>query len=344
MIREAWSGEGAPFVEAVEVRKSYRIPASWARFISIAALEGVSVQAWEGKTVAVAGESGCGKSTLGRLLLGLATPDGGVVRFRGQSLRELTSSVRQDYRKSIQMVFQNPLASFNPMFTVGGTIRDAMRLRKDLSSRKSEAEEAGRVAGQVGLDASLLKRYPSEVSAGQLQRASIARALATEPRMVFLDEPTSALDTSGRRQIVNLLRGLQEELGLGYVLVSHDFHLIRALAHHVVVMYLGQVVEEGPAEEVLRQPLHPYTRALVAASDLGSARRSRWRIRGELSQLAAGYRGCRLYRRCPHAVAGCQEPQTLVAVRGEQRVRCWQALEIADDSGNRVKNEQNRIP
>jgi peptide/nickel transport system ATP-binding protein len=241
------------------------------------------------------------------------------------------------------MVFQNPLASFNPMLTVGGTIRDAMRLRKDLPSRKSEVEEAGRLAGQVGLEASLLKRYPSEVSAGQLQRASIARALATRPRMVFLDEPTSALDTSGRRQIENLLLTLQQELGLGYVLVSHDFHVIGAMAHHVVVMYLGQTVEEGPAEDVLRQPLHPYTRALVAASDLGSAKRSRWRIRGELSQLPAGYRGCRLYRRCPHAVSDCQEPQALAAVRGRQSVRFWRALEIVGDPDQQVKNEKNGI-
>jgi oligopeptide/dipeptide ABC transporter ATP-binding protein len=202
--------------------------------------------------------------------------------------------------------------------------------------------EAVHLLSQVGLEASLLDRYPSEVSAGQLQKASMARALATRPRMIFLDEPTAALDASGRRQILDLLLTLQSKPGLGYVLVSHDFHAIGALAHHLVVMYLGQVVEEGPAAEVLKQPLHPYTRALLVASDLGSSRQSSWRIRGELSQLPHGYQGCKLYSRCPYAVSGCRELQTLIAVRPQQSVCCWRAVEIAsqsDSSGK--KSEQN---
>lgn len=323
-----------PFLEAVDVRKGYRVHTAWTRFASITAVEGVSVRAWEGKTLAIAGESGCGKSTLGRLLLGLVWPEGGEIRFAGYPLAALRESNWLDFRRSVQMVFQNPLASFNPMLTVAGTISDAMRLRNDLPSRASKKEEAERLASQIGLEASLLKRYPSEMSAGQLQKAGIARALATKPRMVFLDEPTSALDASGRRQIVDLLLALQSDVGLGYVLVAHDFHLIGTMAHHIVVMYLGQVVEEGPAAEVLRRPLHPYSRALLAASYVPSARQSKWRIRGEVAQLPAGYQGCRLYRRCPYAVLGCQELQTLVAIRPPHSVRCWRAAEIAGTSNN----------
>jgi oligopeptide/dipeptide ABC transporter ATP-binding protein len=288
----------------------------------------VSVAAWAGKTLAIAGESGCGKSTLGRLLLGLGSPEGGELRFAGRLLGTLPDVNRRDFRRSVQMVFQNPLASFNPMLTVGGTIRDAMRLRDDLPSRTARAEEAERLVGEVGLDASLLERYPSEMSAGQLQKASIARARATKPRIVFLDEPTSALDASGRRQTIDLLLTLQRELGLGYILVSHDFHVIGAMAHHIVVMYLGQVVEEGPADAILARPLHPYSRALLAASRFGFTRQSKLRIRGELTQLPAGYEGCRLFRRCPYAEPDCEKVQELVPVRPPQSVRCWRALEI----------------
>lgn len=317
-----------PLLEAVDVRKRYSVQAGWRRFSSIMALEGVSVQAWEGKTLAIAGESGCGKSTLGRLLLGLIPPESGEVRFAGHSLEALPESNWRDYRRSIQMVFQNSLVSFNPMLTVGGTIRDAQRLRQDLRSRTAKNAEAERLMALVGLDPSLLKRYPSEMSIGQLQKASIARALATKPRMVFLDEPTSALDASGRRQMIELLQALQAELGLGYILVSHDFHAIRAMAHHVAVMYLGKIVEEGPADEVLGRAGHPYTRALVAASQFETGRKSRWRMRGEVAQLPAGYQGCKLLHRCPDAVDRCRALQSLVSIGPQHTVRCGRALEI----------------
>ena len=327
-MSNAMVSEAAPLLEAVDVRKSYRVQSGWTRFAAVHALEGVSVAAWAGKTLAIAGESGCGKSTLGRLLLGLVSPDGGEVRFAGRLLDRLSDSGRREFRRSVQMVFQNPLASFNPMLTVGGTLRDALRRRDDLPSGAAKAEEGERLVSKVGLDASLLKRHPSELSTGQLQKASIARALATRPRMVFLDEPTSALDASGRRQTIDLLLTLQRELGLGYVLVSHDFHVIGALAHHIVVMYLGQIVEEGPAEAVLARALHPYSRALLAASRFGFARQSKLRIRGELTQLPAGYQGCRLFRRCPYAEPDCQKVQALVPVRPPQSMRCWRALDI----------------
>jgi len=332
MMGSAQSREMTPLLEAVEVSKTYRVQAGWGHYASIPALEGVSVQAWQGRTLAIAGESGCGKSTLGRVLLGLVAPDEGETRYVGRPMSVLPQSHWQDFHRSVQMVFQNPLASFNPMFTVGGTVTDAMRLRNDLPCSSQRREEAERLMAELGLEPSLLDHYPSQMSAGQLQKASMARALATRPRMVFLDEPTSALDASGRRQIIDLLLTLQSQLDLGYVLVSHDFHVIRRMAHYVVVMYLGQVVEEGPAAEVFRQPFHPYTRALLAASYVESARQSPWRLRGELSKLPADYQGCRLLRRCAFALSGCQEMQPLVSIRPQHRVRCCRAEEILTDA------------
>jgi oligopeptide/dipeptide ABC transporter ATP-binding protein len=322
--------EAAPLLEAVDVRKTYRVQSGWTRFTSVNALEGVSVAARTGKTLAIAGESGCGKSTLGRLLLGLTSPDGGEVRFAGRQLDRQSDASWREFRRSVQMVFQNPLASFNPMLTVGGTLRDALRLREDLPSSAAKVGEAVRLVSEIGLDPSLLRRHPSELSAGQLQKASIARALASRPRVVFLDEPTSALDASGRRQTIDLLLNLQRELELAYVLVSHDFHVIGALAHHVVVMYLGQIVEAGPVDMVLGRPLHPYSRALLAASRFGFTGQSKLRIRGELTQLSAGYEGCRLFHRCPYAKADCQKAQELSPVRPLQSARCWRALDIEE--------------
>jgi oligopeptide/dipeptide ABC transporter ATP-binding protein len=229
------------------------------------------------------------------------------------------------------MVFQNPLASFNPMMTIGATLTDAMRLRSDLT-QKAKRLEAKQLLGRVGLETDFTHRFPSEMSGGQLQRVGIARALAPNPQVIFLDEPTSALDMSVRGQILNLLLDLQREEGLAYLLVAHDVRVVRAIAHYVLVMYLGQVVEEGPAEEILTHPLHPYTRGLLAATLVGLRdqvqERRRLRVSGEVLQLPPGYVGCKLYRRCPLAQDRCQEePQALQQAASNHAVRCWRALE-----------------
>lgn len=330
--------EATAVLEAVNVRKSYGIETTWASYAPVLAVEGVSVQAREGQTLAIAGESGCGKSTLGRMLLGLVPPDGGEIRFDGHRMDAFQNPHWRDFRRSVQMVFQNPLASFNPMLTVGGSIIDAMRLRNDLATSTGKFDAAASLMDQMRLDPALLDHYPAQMSAGQLQKASIARALATRPRIVFLDEPTSALDASGCRQVIELLLSLQAELGLGFVLVSHDFHVIRKLAHYVVVMYLGQVVEEGPAEDVLDRPRHPYTQALLAASYMDLGREGKWRLRGELSKLPPGYQGCRLVRRCAFAQAVCEQEQALVSIGPQRRVRCARAEDLAEIQSNQDAN------
>lgn len=320
-----------PILEARELVKRFRVRQSLARRTVVTAVNGVSFSVQPGETVALVGESGCGKTTVGKLTLGFLPPDAGQVSFRGKPLNALTREERLSYRRSVQMVFQNPLTSFNPMMSIGATLLDALRLRDDLSRREKEAEVV-RLLQRVGLEPEMAMRYPSEMSGGQLQRVGVARALAPGPSFIFLDEPTSALDMSVRGQVINLLLDLQEDRGLAYLLVSHDLRVVRAMARYVLVMYLGQVLEEGSVQEVLAHPLHPYTQSLLAATLLGLLAQAptarRVRVRGEVLQLPPGYQGCSLYRRCPFVTQRCQEePQALAEAAPGHRVRCWRVLE-----------------
>jgi oligopeptide transport system ATP-binding protein len=316
-----------PLLEARKLRKVFSRRVGMRGRQSVLAVDGVSFTVGAGETVALVGESGCGKSTVGRLALGLIEPDEGDVALRGRSVRDLDGADLKRFRRSVQMVFQTPLAAFNPMLTIGGSLRDAMRLRDDLDD-KAQRRLALELLDQVRLAPDLLERYPAEVSGGQLQRAGVARALASDPDVVFLDEPTSALDVSVRGQILELLADIQRDRGCAYVLVSHDIRVVQALATHVLVMYLGHVVEEGPARSVLERPLHPYTRGLLATVPGPEGRRSRVRVRGEVSSQLALEEGCRLRPRCPWRMPECDRAQELTAVEPEHRVRCWRALEI----------------
>jgi oligopeptide/dipeptide ABC transporter ATP-binding protein len=294
----------------------------------VTAVDHVSVAVDQGATVAVVGESGCGKSTLARLLLGLLAPDAGEVRFEGRPLAALEAQEHDGYRRAVQMIFQHPQQSFNPMLTIGASLRDAFRLRRDVHGRERDAF-AGDLLLLTGLDPSMRARRPSELSGGELQRAALARALASDPRVLVLDEPTSALDASIRGQVVELLLKLQAEKDLGYVLITHDMRLVRMMASRVLVMYLGQVVEEGYVADVLQRPRHPYTRSLLDAALLGRTQlRAAAAVRGEVGELPPGHEGCRFAPRCPHAVAGCDQPQLLRELAPAQRARCWRAEEL----------------
>lgn len=319
-------------LEAQSLIKRYSIRQTLINRITITAVNGVSFSAEAGKTVALVGESGCGKTTVGKMLLGLLEPDSGVVFYDGLALTEYKTKLRDEFRRTVQMVFQNPITSFNPMMSIGDTLVDAMRLRKDLS-RSEKKEEAIRLLQRVGLDPDYVNRRPSEMSGGQLQRVGVARALTTNPKVIFLDEPTSALDMSMRGQIINLLLDIQAEYGLVYVLVSHDLRVVRSMAHYMLVMYLGQVMEEGPVEEVIQRPLHPYTQGLLSATLVGHLGliqgKQRIRVSGEVLQLPAGYQGCNLIRRCPFEKERCsKELQTLEELMPGRKIRCWQALEL----------------
>ncbi|HJS37932.1 MAG TPA: ATP-binding cassette domain-containing protein, partial [Burkholderiales bacterium] len=231
----------------------------------VKAVDGVSLAVAEGRTLALVGESGSGKTTVGKAILQLIRPTAGSVRYEGAELSGLGRGAMQRYRAAMQIVFQDPYASLNPRMRVAEILAEGM---KSLGVGSDDAERALRIDAlleQVGLPAAAKGRYPHEFSGGQRQRIAIARALAVQPKLIVCDEPTSALDVSVQAQILNLLRDLQERLGLAYLFITHNLAVVEYLAHEVAVMTGGRIVEQGPAAEVLRAPRHPYTKTLLAA-------------------------------------------------------------------------------
>lgn len=286
------------------------------------ALSNVSLDLRAGEILGVVGESGCGKSTLGKVIAGVETTGAGRAEVGGQPL-DLTHGTRtRDQRRQVQFVYQSPRGSFNPARRVAAALRYNARLAKEVTGEPVE-DALERAVNSVGLGVQHLDRYPHELSGGQLQRLSIGRALITRPDIVFLDEPTSSLDVSVRGEILNLLTGLRESMGLSIILVSHDLDVISYVADRILVIYVGQIVEEGTASDIVARPAHPYTRALLTASSLPDP--------AEPLELAVDIRdtsflptGCRLAPRCPLAEGRCSEPQHLVASDGRS-VRCWKA-------------------
>ena len=298
------TGIEPPIIELAGVSKVYRSRSSLTKYAQVRAVDDVSLSILPGTTTGIVGETGSGKSTLGRLLLGLTPPSAGEVRFRGRSVAALDSEGRREYRRSVQMVFQSPLGSFNPMLSIGTSIRDALRYAPPsidpVPHRPDQHGETARLLDQVGLPATFAERYPDEVSGGELQRASIARALAVGPSVIFLDEPASALDVSVRGQIFNLLMDLQRDRGLAYVLVTHELPSAEALADRVVVMYLGRIVEDTPKSAFFRRAAHPYSVGLIAASEIRAERATRERplVFGDPPSVTDPPPGCRFHPRC----------------------------------------------
>ncbi len=231
----------------------------------IKAVDGVSVRVREGQTLGVVGESGSGKTTLGLALLRLLSSEG-AIHFEDQRIDDLPGKTLRPLRQAMQIVFQDPYGSLSPRLSVGEIVEEGLRVHGLAGDRKSRRHRIAQALGEVGLDPVMQDRYPHEFSGGQRQRIAIARALALQPRLLILDEPTSALDVSVQAQIVDLLRDLQRRYRLAYVFISHDLRVVRALAHHLLVMKDGRVVEEGPAQQVFTRPQHPYTQALLAAA------------------------------------------------------------------------------
>lgn len=319
-------------LEVNNLVKTYTVRRGLLQRGTVAAVAGVSFQVAPGETLALVGESGCGKSTVGKCILRLVNADDGTIRFQSQEIQQLSPAEFKPFRKHMQMVFQDPLGSFNPMMKVSRALLDPLRLRPELSETERRAEVV-KLLEHVRLEAAYANLYPRQMSGGQLQRVGIARAIASQPELIFLDEPTSALDMSIRGQIVNLLLDLQQEQNLSYVLVTHDLRLVRSMADRVIVMYLGEIVEMGRVTEIFERPLHPYTRGLLAAAMLGQDEQrpaaETIQLQGEILNLPPDYRGCKLYRRCPFAQPRCaDEPQVMTEVETGRQVRCWRALEI----------------
>jgi oligopeptide/dipeptide ABC transporter ATP-binding protein len=292
----------------------------------VRAVDGVDIDVTAGTTVGVVGESGSGKSTLGRLVSLLERPDSGSVVLDGQDVTRLRGKAMSALRTRLQVVFQDPFGSLDPTKSVAHAVAEPLVVHRRI--RRSEMPSAAEVLlSRVGLDPGLARRYPEQLSGGQRQRVCIARALALEPWLLVADEPTSALDLSTRSEILNLLLGLQEDVGQSILLVSHDFATVQHLAHRVAVMYLGRIVEEGPTHEVVNNPLHPYTRALLSAVPVPDPviQRTRRRIvlHGDVPNPANPPSGCRFRTRCSEVMPSCSSIDPMLAeIRPGHRVAC----------------------
>jgi peptide/nickel transport system ATP-binding protein len=319
------AGKAPVLVEVADLKLHFPIRRGLLRRVAgqVRAVDGVSLEIREGRTLALVGESGCGKTTAGRAILQLLRPTAGSVRAGGTDLGRLSRAALRPWRAKMQIVFQDPYASLDPRMRVLEAITEGMR---SLGVGRDEAERERRVDAlleQVGLPASAKLRYPHEFSGGQRQRIAVARALAVEPRLIVCDEPTSALDVSVQAQILNLLKSLQDRLGLAYLFITHNLAVVEYLAHEVAVMYLGRIVERGTVEEVLADPKHPYTRALLSAVPTIDGGRELIRLAGELPSPASPPAGCHFHPRCPSARPECARayPRT-VALSPTREVAC----------------------
>jgi peptide/nickel transport system ATP-binding protein len=322
--------DGEVLLEAVDVVKHFPVKgglfgpqrAADGRKAVVHAVDGVSLQVLAGETLGLVGESGCGKSTLGRCLVRLTDLTSGTVRFAGDDLSGLSRRQLRPYRRQLQLVFQDPYASLNPRRRVGDIIEEPLRIQ---GVKDAEARARGReLLDVVGLDASAASRYPHEFSGGQRQRIGIARALALNPQLVVADEPVSALDVSIQAQVLNLFGDLQQEFGLTYVFIAHDLGVVRHVSDRIGVMYLGEIVELGPAEQVYTAPRHPYTEALLSAVpeiDDGEGRERRQRIvlSGDVPSPIDKPSGCPFHPRCRYATDVCRTERPVLTDAGDGR-------------------------
>jgi oligopeptide/dipeptide ABC transporter ATP-binding protein len=296
----------------------------------IKAVDGVSFSVEAGKTLALVGESGCGKSTLSRLVLRLIEPDSGSIRFEGRDLLALDAEELRAFRRHAQIIFQDPYASLNPRMTVGQILTEPLGLH-DLVPAARRRERVEQLLRLVGLEPRFARRYPHEFSGGQRQRIAIARALAVEPKLIICDEPVSALDVSIRSQILNLLRDLQNRLGLAYIFVSHDLAVVKHIADRVAVMNFGGIVEMSDTQGLFASPRHPYSRALLSAIPVPKpkAKRSRMLLTGEMPSALNPPSGCRFHTRCPYVIERCRlEPPPLLADAAGHATACHRTAEL----------------
>lgn len=312
-------GPGAQAIRAESVVKHYRTPGRG----EVHALDGVSVTVNTGHVLGIVGESGCGKSTFARLLTRLERPDSGTIEVLGQRVDTARGSTLRELRRTVQLVFQDPYASLDPRQRVGDALTEVLKVHRISGS-------AGELLEMVGLPAATAGRYPHQLSGGQRQRIGIARALAVRPKVLVLDEPVSALDVSVRAEIVNLLSRLRTELDLTFVFISHDLGMVRHLSDEIAVMYLGQIVEYGPWQQISDAPRHPYTRALQAAIPVADPRHdapvaaaATHAVAGEVPDAANPPLGCRFHPRCPIAEDICRrEEPALLPATGGYRLAC----------------------
>jgi oligopeptide/dipeptide ABC transporter ATP-binding protein len=293
------------------------------------AVDDVSFSIEQGKTMGIVGESGCGKSTLGRVIIHLLDSTAGSIYFEGEDITEVNSRKLRQLRENMKIIFQDPYSSLNPRMTVEQTIMEPLTISGRYSSKQRQ-EETERLMDMVGIDQRLRLSYPHELDGGRRQRVGIGRALALNPKFIVCDEPVSALDVSIQAQVLNLLQDLQDEHSLTYMFVTHDLSVVRHISDDICVMYLGQLVETCPSKELFRQPLHPYTQALISAVPSIDIHHPKERIllEGEITSPIHPKPGCRFARRCKYECKPCHEPQQLEEILPGHRVACCRVKEI----------------
>jgi oligopeptide transport system ATP-binding protein len=302
---------------------------------SVQAVDDVSFEVRSGETLGLVGESGCGKSSVARTLLRLQEPTGGSAFHRDRNIFELDKTELRKLRRDVQIVFQDPYASLNPRMTVRDIVMEAWRIHPDVVPKKDRQRVLDDLLLRVGLDPVFANRFPHQFSGGQRQRIGIARALALNPEVLILDEPVSALDVSVQAQVVNLLEELQDEFGFAYVFIAHDLSVVRHISDRVAVMYLGRIVEEGPADAIYDRPTHPYTQALLSAvpqTDPLAPKRERLPLTGDVPSPANPPSGCRFRTRCWKAEQLCADEDPALEPRGFDHPSACHFAERLDDA------------
>jgi peptide/nickel transport system ATP-binding protein/oligopeptide transport system ATP-binding protein len=316
----------SPLIEAKGLSKEFRSRRSGG---ATRAVDNVDLTIFRGETLGLVGESGCGKSTLGRLLIRLIEPSAGSVFYNFADLNRLTSAQLRACRRDLQIIFQDPFSSLNPRMTTGAILSEPFKIHR-LGTAKERRFWVLEALDRVGIPREAVSRYPHEFSGGQRQRISIARALTLKPSFVVCDEPVSSLDVSVQSQIINLMLDLRQQLGLTYLFVSHNLAVVRQISTRVAVMYRGRIVEIGEIEQVFANPMHPYTRRLLAAVPIShpSMRGTRMGRSGDVPDSTETFRGCRFASRCPHVEPRCRDiDPNLEPIEADHFVACIPAAE-----------------
>ena len=310
----------APLLETIDLKKYFKVGGG-----TLHAVDSINIKLYQGETLGVVGESGCGKSTLGRTILKLIEPTAGHIIFDGKDITSLNIRKMRPLRREMQIIFQDPYSSIDPRKSVIETISEYMFIHKSYPTRREIMNRAVELMDMVGLARRYADAYPHELDGGRRQRIGIARALSLQPRFIVCDEPVSALDMSIQAQILNLLMDLQDELNLSYMFVTHDLSVVKHISDQIMVMYLGTCIEFASSDELFQKPLHPYTKALLAAipePDLESRKKGFQLIRGEVSSPIDPKPGCRFAGRCEHCMQCLEKTPEYVETEPGHFVAC----------------------